>query len=402
MRLVSTSFVSMSTRGRVLLRAACILCCALGLLLPSYATTLLQTNFAKNPADDGWHGIMRSRIGRNIRWRDDLKVSEGHALEVMKGCVASPRFPFTSRQYCRVSFLAKTSIKAMVALFYYDDAGKLLPSDNYNGFDGSPGWTRRTLCFRAKPSSVMAAVVLDSSDNAVPMLIADITVESVSAAEVDQWMRAEKHQLPPFLISQRNQGGKYLPKTLARLQQGEPVTIACLGDSIANDLSNGLLELYLQRLYPNANVEIGFVGRGATGFAFFQRPEQMQQRVFAHPPDLLILEAISNKDKATLDAALQSIIEQTRRALPNTEILLVSPHMDKSISGFWGSRQRAVLHAVAKRNGLGMVDLLSAWNDYLAFTGHDEEWLRRDPTHMNVRGKLLSAAVVVAFIGMAK
>lgn len=127
-----------------------------------------------------------------------------------------------------------------------------------------------------------------------------------------------------------------LPKTLAKLQNGEPLEIGVIGDSITNgsgaslftksDPSQGwyvkLVGDYLSAKYPEANVTVDNQAVGGTGA---QWGAQNINRLTA--PDLAIVAYGMNdgvRTPAEYNAAITSIVQALKAQNADVEIILVS------------------------------------------------------------------------------
>lgn len=186
-----------------------------------------------------------------------------------------------------------------------------------------------------------------------------------------------------------------LPNTIEKLKQGKPLKILLLGDSISNDLSNSFLDVLLEGEFPQSAIAVQFTGKESTSWLKLQH--QVQQRIIAHQPDLVICEAISNDPKYLADP-LSRIIDRTRKINSNIEFLLVTTHLQNwSENKEDGLVYRNALLQVAKEKNIAVVDLMAFWKSYLAKNNWQVESLLRDSVHMNEFGRQLSARVIVNY-----
>mgnify|MGYP001259533438 CR=1 FL=1 len=364
------------------------------LLAPAWAGVVVSADFEDAPAPRGWtHGYF-DLWGDNIRW--EQREDGGHCLSVRDGRVYSPRFTARAAQRYRLTFTARGGGRPLWAAYFYDDKRALLPYDHYGGMTVSGEWQTQTCYFTTKFPAASAKIVF-VNDGREPLLLDDVTVETVTMAEYVAAITAMEAALLPITPPPAADAARLLPRTRGKLARGDAVRIVILGDSIGNDLSNAPLDALLARAYPNSPVELRFTGRGSTGYAIFQR--SVDVTVVKHKPDLVVLLSITNRLEDDLSADLEHIITGVRAALPTTEILLATPHVDQfSPRHHLGSAQREVVRALAAKYTLPVVDLLTAWQDYLRATDQPQDWLLRDVVHMNERGRLVSARAAAAWL----
>lgn len=372
-----------------------ILCC-LGIiaLLSPRAAVVYATDFERNPMTHGWDAGWLSHLVTNVRWIG--RADGGHCLQVVNGIAQSPRFNVKAGQYYRLQFAAKGGGHPMWTVFFYNNTGEQLAYDHYSAVEPGDAWTTQTFYFTTKYPGISANVAFNTGGLG-ELQVDDVQIDTATAADADAWVKALETSLPAITPPAVTDAAMLLPHIRAKLAAGGPVRIVILGDSIGNDLSNAPLDILLRRSYPTAQVELRFTGRGSTGYVTFQR--SVDWTVIRHKPDLLILLSITNRLDDELDTPVQKIIDDVRAALPETDILLVTPHVDAfSPHHYAGNAQREILRQVAAKNKLAMVDLLGAWQDYLQRSGKPQEWLQRDIVHMNERGRLVSAAAVAAWL----
>ncbi|MBC8102629.1 MAG: SGNH/GDSL hydrolase family protein [Cytophagales bacterium] len=152
-----------------------------------------------------------------------------------------------------------------------------------------------------------------------------------------------------------------MPHFFARLEAGEPVTIAYLGGSIT-DTDDGWRSLTLRwfrERYPKARIKGINAALPGTGsdFAVFR----LEREVLRHKPDLVFVEFAVNDGVANprTRAAMEGIVRKTRRASPTTDLCFVytiaESHLpDRARSG--RTATVAAMEAVADHYRLPTVD----------------------------------------------
>ncbi|MFN7625204.1 MAG: SGNH/GDSL hydrolase family protein [Pirellula sp.] len=136
----------------------------------------------------------------------------------------------------------------------------------------------------------------------------------------------------------------YLPRTMQRLLDGEPVQIAISGDSIstgldasktanANPHQEGYVELLAQQLRSEFKSEIKVNNRSVPGWSVANGNEDVQN-LLASPHDLVIIaygmNDVGRRDPKWFHDQLHSLIQKTRTLSPDAEIVLVSPMLGNS------------------------------------------------------------------------
>jgi hypothetical protein len=135
-----------------------------------------------------------------------------------------------------------------------------------------------------------------------------VQVETTTPEEVAHWGDAYYTNLPARLAYlPKPDHGSRLPLTFNRLRTGQMLRIVMLGDSVQQNTANAPTDVWLQRLYPGATIELISSTRGGTGVQYYKT--NMQQYVFAYQPDLLVIGGISNDDNMT---NFQSVVDQMR------------------------------------------------------------------------------------------
>ncbi len=145
------------------------------------------------------------------------------------------------------------------------------------------------------------------------------------------------------------------PKTLAKLKNGEETKIVFYGDSITEGYNaSGFIKAapyadpwakmvadYLGVIYQNDKVR--YINSGLASTDSNWGLANLQERVIAHAPDLLVLAFGMNEGgsaPSTHAAGIAKIIDAVQKALPDTEILLVSTMLpNEEAAGFWGNQQ---------------------------------------------------------------
>jgi lysophospholipase L1-like esterase len=373
------------------------------LAIPGWAAVkpVFTTNFETEMLAAGWTGVGSTDYGDELIWSDRRSHSGKHSLAVLKeeedkipSGWESPPFAVQNQQYYRVTFWAKTSQPSYWAIFFYDRYGALIEGDRYSLLQPSRDWRQQEFYFQTKFPGETASIAFQPLTKE-PLYIDDVSIVPATRADARQWADRIYATIPAIAFRATKHENQLLPKTIEKLKHGKPLKIVVLGDSIANDLSNSFLDVLLEGEFPKSAINIEFTGKGSTSWLKLQH--QVQQRVIAHQPDLVICEAISNDPKYLVDPLLR-IIDQTKEFSNNTEFLLVTPHLQN-----WSeNRENGLLHRnallqVGKEKNIAVVDLMADWESYLTENHWQADSLLRDSLHMNEFGRQLSARVLVNY-----
>ncbi|MDB6072919.1 MAG: Lipolytic protein family, partial [Verrucomicrobiaceae bacterium] len=180
-----------------------------------------------------------------------------------------------------------------------------------------------------------------------------------------------------------------IPKTLAKIRAGQPVTIVCLGDSVTAGGNASKPELRyvdvfaagLKSRFPNAKIDVQNLSAGGSNSRQWLEPEKFPyrglhgaenparfDRVVAAKPDLVTIEFVND---AGMNAAQveQGYSEILKRLAPlGSEVILITPHYTMwKMMGFNSMREAEkrpyvlALRDFATRHQLGLADASARW-----------------------------------------
>ena len=186
-----------------------------------------------------------------------------------------------------------------------------------------------------------------------------------------------------------------IPRTLAKLKAGEPVTIVCLGDSVTagGDASRperrypDVFVAGLRSRFPKARIEMQNLSAGGSNSRQWLSPDKFPykglhgdanparfERVIAAKPDLVTIEFVN--DAGLSPAGVEtSYGEILKRLGPGVEVILITPHFTMwRMMGFKSMRETEKrpyvlgLRAFAEEHKLGLADASARW-EHLAKEG---------------------------------
>jgi lysophospholipase L1-like esterase len=175
-------------------------------------------------------------------------------------------------------------------------------------------------------------------------------------------------------VAEMTARSKFVAKTLAKLRDGEPVTVVTWGDSVTvgGDASSGdkafanLFPARLRERFPKA--AITHINAGVGGSNAVSRLTGLQKDVIDHKPDLVTIEFVNDMGvpEAQLRETYKSAFEQMRAV--GSEIILITPHFTMPQ---WmkhahprGKETRptvALLREIAREHNVGLADTSRRW-----------------------------------------
>ncbi len=205
-----------------------------------------------------------------------------------------------------------------------------------------------------------------------------------------------------------------LPKTLARLSRGEPVTIGVSGDSISTGLDASLTTLtapfqpgyadlvaaQLQVLYDS---EITLINRAVAGWSV-QHGVNDLDNLLREKPHLIVvaygMNDVGRRDPAWFGARTREIIERIQAADAETEILLVAPmlgnedwvHTPREMFPRYRDELRALVAP-----GVALADVTAIWERLLQHKD-DLDLTGNGLNHPNDFGHRLYAQALLALL----
>lgn len=180
-----------------------------------------------------------------------------------------------------------------------------------------------------------------------------------------------------------------IPKTLAKLKTGGPVTIVCWGDSVTVGGNASKPELAypavfaagLRERFPNARIEMKNISAGGSNsrqwlspdeFRYRDRPWQETgvtfQRVLDARPDLVTMEFVNDAGMTaeTMDRVYGDLLQRVHGI--GAEMIFITPHFTMwRMMGFQGMREAEkrpyvlALRDYAQKQGIALADASGRW-----------------------------------------
>ena len=203
-----------------------------------------------------------------------------------------------------------------------------------------------------------------------------------------------------------------LPKTLAKLKAGRPLTIGISGDSI----STGLDASALAKAFPNqpgypdlvaAQLEVTYAvpiklkNRAVGGWSVANGVADLD-RLLAETPDLVIvaygMNDVGRRDPDWFSKQTKTILDRIRTANPEIEVILVSPMLG---NGEWVHTPREMFAKYRDElrklcgPGVALADLTAVW-ELMLENKHDLDLTGNGLNHPNDFGHRLYAQAILA------
>ncbi|EDY18688.1 lipolytic protein G-D-S-L family [Chthoniobacter flavus Ellin428] len=187
-----------------------------------------------------------------------------------------------------------------------------------------------------------------------------------------------------------------IPKTLAKLKAGQPVTIVCLGDSVtaggnASKPETRYVDVFaagLRERFPQAKIDVQNISAGGSNSRQWLDPEKHPyrnlhgaenparfDRVVAAKPDLVTIEFVN--DAGLNPAGVEESYSEILKRLEPTgaEVILITPHFTMwRMMGFKSMRETEHrpyvlgLREFASKHQVGLADASARW-EHLAKEG---------------------------------
>jgi len=368
---------------------------------------LVRSEFAGGSATGtGWVALPNGDTQPQVEMLAD-------GVRIAAGTWESSAFAVKPFEFYRLEFTAKCDGPGYWCAAFRDAAGEVMIADHYSSFDASPDWTRRTFCFRAKANAVSGLIRFQPL-NGKPVMLRDATVSRASKKRVAEWADSIYAGIPPVSYRPSADRWKHAPNTMAKLRAGGKLRVVFLGDSIANDTGSSPLDALLERVYPQARIEVVTSVRGGTCCQWYKDDNRVQQYVLDYWPDLLIIAGISHGYDTE---SMRSVIRQVR-AKTGPDIMIMSgavtPEQDVT-DGYVrysklpkdAARSHAAtfpdrLRALAAEEQVELLDVRTAWDEYVASSGKPNAWFMRDPVHANCRGRQVLARIIERYFDPKK
>ncbi len=384
-------------------------------------TQKIDTDFSSNPTFEGWSTVAEHQFKEGNTWTPPGNDRPGH-ITVKEGRWHSPSFRVRPFHYYRITLETRMNVEATEnrtkrselnggywAVFFYDRQVKQHPANHYSKIYPSTDWRKQQFVFMAEEGSTGAHLLFRPKSD-IPLSIRRVTVEAISEKKALAWSESVYASLPQLQYRPPENRHKHLGETIRKLRNGEDVKIVTLGDSIANDLTNGSTSVLLERAYPGSDVTwITSVGSGK-GAWYFRRKNRVQEYVIRHDPDLLIVGGISHWGQVD---TFRDVIHQVREKI-DPDILLLNgviateegkigtlsriPYLNRQEARELYNSFPERMRSLAGEEQVEFMNIRQAWEDYIDRVDRPRSWFMRDSVHGNTRGKQIAGRILIRYL----
>ena len=224
------------------------------------------------------------------------------------------------------------------------------------------------------------------------------------------WLTLAVSGLATAETSPESTGGA--PRTVRLLEAGQPVRIACFGDSVTGVYYHtggrrawcDLVGLALRRIYPGARVEM--INAGVSGNSTADGLRRMETDVLRHHPQLIMamfgLNDVTRVSPEDFRANLRQIVQRSRQV--GAEVILMTPNFvgagDPIRPPAKAAAYAQITREVGRELGVPVTDTFCAFEAVQAKDHHAWIGMMSDAIHPNMRGhKLLAEEVVATLTG---
>ncbi len=286
--------------------------------------------------------------------------------------------------YYRLRFESRCAGPAYWFADFYDAQGEKNYADNYSGIDPSDEWAAHEGVFFARAEAVRGVTGFRAIKH--PLEVRNVGVQEMTRDMAWSWLDAFRQTLPPANPVLSVRPWPRLDDVRRRLSAGGDIRWVGLGDSLSNDLLNGMGHVWVESAYPGLTLRM-IHGNGPEKSARGYNDEAVLRRlVYRHRPDVLMVGGLSHLGQ---EDAIREIIARSRAACGNIPALfvLVDAGLSQDRSATDGFLAR--LDAYGAQDGFAVLDLASLWSEYVAHSPRPHAWFMRDAQHTNDRGKVI-------------
>ena len=197
-----------------------------------------------------------------------------------------------------------------------------------------------------------------------------------------------------------------LPKTIAKLQSGEPLNIVCFGDSVtgvyyhtgSRRAYTDMVGIALKKLYPESRLKM--INAGISGHTTVNALSRIDRDVIKHSPSLVTvmfgLNDMTRVPLETYEANLHTIIQKSREV--GSEVLLCTPNNVISTSARPSKLLATycdVVRKVAREEKVALCDCYQQMDLLRQKNEQDWRFLLSDEIHPNMNGHRMMAQMIV-------
>jgi acyl-CoA thioesterase I len=195
-------------------------------------------------------------------------------------------------------------------------------------------------------------------------------------------------------------------KTIKKLEQGEPVIISALGDSLTYGwlVNKGYLDYLHEMLlkkYPDSQLVI--MNNGIPGDTASGGLKRLEKDVIKYKPDAVLIQfalndAFTGYSPSEYSKNIQEIISHIKDKLDADVILITSIYMGYNMESEVARIFYNVLDKIAEKNNIPIARVDKYWESHIIDKSHFITFVHDDLVHPNEDGyKLMAEAIMEIF-----
>ncbi|HTK76718.1 MAG TPA: SGNH/GDSL hydrolase family protein [Gemmataceae bacterium] len=356
----------------------------------SVSAQAITYDFETHPLNQGWY------FAGAVGWTTAQAHSPTHSV-LVSDFFGSPLVDYPDGTYVAVDFYSLNAPASSSVEYGF----------GFQPLSAGPGWQLNTYTFRSKGLDAVLRVDFwgDGSH-----YIDDVTIRPVSrpAAAAIQDANIAKFMPRPFVFTPPTNRHDAIANSIGRLQNGQPLNVVMVGDSIIHDTFSTFFDPRVDRNYPTgARLNVHEVVASGAGAGYWSQNNRIRDQVMTLNPQLLVFGGVSTPIS---DIPLfGEMIRQARAINPSVEIVLMSPvagdfdnpylfpTLAQPFDPVNGTDYRAQLFRFAQQQGAQFWDMTTPWASYILNSGQPYSYFLRDGVHMNGYGDMLTGQIVAAY-----
>jgi len=345
--------------------------------------------------------------------------AQSNAIFTQASCVVTPpanqsgewlgsRFSVAPLPYYRLELAAKAAAHSFVALRFYDKHNSLISADNYDRITAHKDFVSYENYFQPPAGAVAAELLFVAPPHSV-LHARNITIKKVSPKQTYKWITKKLTSLVALPLPQEPSVRRCLPRTWRALRTEQTLRVILLGDSIVNDLGNGLVGLQLGARFAGANIQIIPSVAACGNCTRYRQPSQFRAMVKEHNPDLVVIGGISHHYNVDAIRDVIKLIGTQTKAETLVITGAVQGEMSRRehllASGLSATAVATKVREFAERmrqlpatDKVAFFDLQRCWEEWLTTAGYPTSFLLRDATHANHLGKFAMAHIIASLL----
>ncbi len=294
----------------------------------------------------------------------------------------------------RIDYEARGARPGYCFVDFFNKAGEQNYADNYSSVDASEAYAPQSAIFMARAEAERGTVGFRPLGGTLD--VRNMRVRAIGRDDALAWMDALYAELPEVRPDLDKERWTLLPRLREALRDGRTLRVVALGDSISNDMLNGLGHLLLERDYPGTTWVPIHANGPEKSCENYRADEVLQRLVIRHRPDFFTLAGMSHAPEHA-----RTVIDKVRKACDNVETV----YFDVRVDGDPAPDQRLArldrMRRMGEEDGFAVWDMTTPFQECLERADQPLAWFQRDDHHVNDRGKQILGRLYAAYFSGA-